>query len=99
LPSRQLGLAQEQRIRADAELYTAEQLAKAAKLQEDTELAKELAILRGTKEVVQAAGNNTTFIPWNLKVDLRSADPATGRPGYWLSEEPSTSGKQYRKEG
>lgn len=75
------GVAQEQRIRADAELYTAEQRAKGARLQEDTALARELAILRGLKEVVEAAGNKTTFIPWNMNLDVRD-----GGAGYWLND-------------
>lgn len=75
------GLAQELKIKADAELYTAEQRAKGARLQEDSGLAKELAILRGLKEVVEAAGNKTTFIPWNMQLDVRD-----GGAGYWMSE-------------
>ena len=75
------GLAQEQKIKADAELYTAEQRAKGARLQEDSGLAKELAVLRGLKEVVEAAGNKTTFIPWNMQLDVRD-----GGAGYWMSE-------------
>jgi len=74
------GIAQEQRIKADAELYTAEQRAKGARLQEDSGLAKELAILRGLKEVVEGAGSKTTFIPWNMQLDMRDGG------GYWLSE-------------
>lgn len=65
------GLAQEERIRADAELYSAEQRAKGAKLQADTELAKQLAIMRATREIVEATGNKTSFIPWNMAVNLQ----------------------------
>ena len=79
------GLAQEERIRADAELYSAEQRAKGAKLQADTELAKQLAIMRATREIVEATGNKTSFIPWNMKVDLREGSAGSDR-GYHLSE-------------
>ena len=75
------GIATEQKIKADAELYTAEQRAKGARLQEDSGLARELAILRGMKEVVEATGNKTCFIPWNMKLDLQD-----GGAGYWLSD-------------
>jgi hypothetical protein len=79
------GLAQEARIKADAELYTAEQRAKGARLQADTELAKQLAIMRATREIVEAAGNKTTFIPWNMQLNLREG-AMTDEHGYTLND-------------
>jgi len=80
-----LGLAQEARIKADAELYTAEQRAKGARLQADTDLAKQLAVMRAMREIVEAAGNKTTFIPWNMCVDLREGASANEH-GFILSD-------------
>jgi len=79
------GLAQEARIKADAELYTAEQRAKGARLQADTDLAKQLAVMRAMREIVEAAGNKTTFIPWNMSVDLREG-ASTDEHGFFLSD-------------
>ncbi len=63
------GEAEQQKIIADAELYTAEQRAKAARLL-DTPLARELVILKAQKEIIEAAGSKATFIPWNMKIDI-----------------------------
>ncbi|ELR20718.1 SPFH domain / Band 7 domain containing protein [Acanthamoeba castellanii str. Neff] len=79
------GLAQEARVKADAELYTAEQRAKGARLQADTALARQLAVMRATREIVEAAGNKTSFIPWNMKVDLREGSAGSDH-GYHLSD-------------
>jgi hypothetical protein len=79
------GLAQEARVKADAELYTAEQRAKGARLQDDTDLARQLAVMRATRDIVEAAGNKTSFIPWNMRVDLREGAAGSDQ-GYHLSE-------------
>jgi regulator of protease activity HflC (stomatin/prohibitin superfamily) len=87
------GLAQEQRIKADADLYTAEQRAKGARLQENSALARELEMLRAMKEVVAAAGDKTTFIPWNMFLDMRNGGD------FWLRDGASSdkaSSAKYR---
>jgi regulator of protease activity HflC (stomatin/prohibitin superfamily) len=87
------GLAQEQRIRADADLYTAEQRAKEAKLQEESTLARELALLREMKEVVAAAGNKTTFIPWNMCLDMQNGGD------FWLRDTAGSGKGKYITKG
>jgi hypothetical protein len=41
--------------------------------------------MRATREIVEAAGNKTSFIPWNMKVDLREGSAGSDH-GYHLSE-------------
>ncbi len=80
------GEAEQQKIIANAELYTAEQRAKAARLL-DTPLARELAILKAQKEIIEAAGSKATFIPWNMKIDINGGQEGNNN-SYWLQERP-----------
>lgn len=67
------------KIKADAELYAAEQAQKAAKMLEAQPLAAHLAVLKGQADVARAMGNNTVFMPHNMGLGQYGIKDAAGR--------------------
>jgi len=62
------GEAQSLKTMADARVYAAEKDAEAAEKLERIPLARELALLKGQAEVVKNMGNNTIFMPTDMKL-------------------------------
>ena len=73
------------RTKADADFYTAEQHAQAAKLLQEVPLASQLELKRLDVEMVKATGERTTFMPTNMQIgDIAVTDKKSGQM-YMLS--------------
>ena len=73
------------RTKADADFYAAERHAQAAKLLQEVPLSAQLELKRLDVQMIEAAGDRTTFMPMNMHIgDIGMTDKRTGQI-YWAS--------------